>query len=125
MSSRGYPNCSGCGRPSGGEEYCARCEDRAERAAAEEAALEDLRGSVQIGDVLVFKARPDQGNPYRWKTDPNYVSGKERAEALELFRDGEEESGWEYWFAPACGGARQITSPLEIKWPTDRFGRAR
>lgn len=68
--------------------------------------------NVTTGDVLVFRGRPIDENPYKFANDRNYVHGGERAAALALFAAGGGiTAGYSFWFAPAEGGCRELHRP--------------
>lgn len=56
---------------------------------------------------------PPEGNPYLRGVD---LMGHERATALYRWRDGLPVADYTFWYAPACGGARQLTDPAEVEW---------
>lgn len=65
----------------------------------------------QIGDVYVVPASLD--NPYKYAGAAS--TGRERVRLLKLFRDGQDPTGWQLWFAPMSGGAKRITIE-EVDW---------
>lgn len=69
---------------------------------------------MHIGDVLVHRSEIPRSNPYIGES----LCGKERVEALRCFKYGGDTSQYTFWFAPSCGGARQITDPVEVNWET-------
>jgi len=66
-----------------------------------------------IGDVIVHKGMPPDGNPYRIFG----LIGDERMIALLEFHDTGESAGHTFWHAPCSGGARQITKD-DVRWDT-------
>ncbi len=70
---------------------------------------------ITIGDVLVHAGMPPENNPYRgFRT--TYRSGDVRVAALQAFKNETDTSGFTFWYAPAAGGARQLTTPTGIDW---------
>jgi hypothetical protein len=67
-----------------------------------------------IGDILVFKGVPESNNPYKGSS----LMGEERKSALTAFKHKEKTECYTFWFAPSCGGAKQVLSPDEINWST-------
>ncbi|MBI3863042.1 MAG: hypothetical protein HY290_14215 [Planctomycetia bacterium] len=67
-----------------------------------------------IGDVHVSRGEPPHGNPYL-DTSKN-MEIDDRPNALRMFRDTGEMGQYTFGHAPACGGARRITSRDEIDW---------
>jgi hypothetical protein len=66
--------------------------------------------SVHIGDVLVHRGEPRNGNPYLGQS----LIGEERVAALRIFKAGGNEA-YTFWYAPACGGAFRIEAS-EVDW---------
>lgn len=64
-----------------------------------------------IGNVLVTEAPTE--NPYRYRGILSI--GTMRRHALAAFRDGEDTTGMELWYAPAFGGACRIRRD-EVDW---------
>lgn len=58
---------------------------------------------MDIGDIAVVPAGTK--NPYTVS-----ICGKERAEQLRKFFNGEETPEYEFWYAPSCGGAKKLNS---------------
>lgn len=68
------------------------------------------RDNVTIGNIVVVPV--GTVNPYRASL-PNDPCGTKRSELLHRFFMGESTEGYEFWYAPCCGGARKITSSDE------------
>ncbi len=71
-----------------------------------------------IGDVVVHRGEPPDGNPYRGQS----LAGSERVAALLAFRDGCPCSEYTFWYAPCCGGARRCRRD-DVEWGTLLRGR--
>lgn len=69
-----------------------------------------------IGDCLVHRGMPRDGNPYTVHSADTALNGDERRRALHAFRDGEDTSEFTYWYGPCGGGAFQITDPTLVLW---------
>lgn len=67
-----------------------------------------------IGDVGVHWGEPPGGNPYRVHS----LMGNERWLALTNFKNGEDTTGYTFWYSPCCGGAERITDPTKVNWET-------
>jgi len=83
--------------------------------------------SYTIGDVIVHRGEPHDGNPHHgigssYDKDAERpftaLIGDERREALRKFKHGEPTSEFTYWYAPYSGGIRHIKHPVEIDWET-------
>jgi hypothetical protein len=74
---------------------------------------------AHIGDVLVHRGEPADGNPYHGQS----MCGPARAAALRAFRDGDAKAcePYTFWHAPASGGARRITA-AEVDWESSGIG---
>lgn len=64
-----------------------------------------------IGDVLICRGMPKDGNPYG-----KSIMGNERKANLLAFKNGEPTEGYTFWHGPANSGSRQIFSPDEVDW---------
>lgn len=64
-----------------------------------------------IGDVIVTLKGAE--NPYR-----SGLTGVPRVLALRALYEGPEPSAFDFWIAPACGGARKVQNLSEIDWRT-------
>lgn len=71
-----------------------------------------MRARPTIGDVLVHKGEPPDGNPYHGQT----LMGPERQYALVRFMDGEDTTGYTFWYGPFGGGAYRIETPEQVDW---------
>lgn len=73
---------------------------------------------ASIGDVIVWRGEPPDGNPYyrrAFATGPFSLMGDERAAALAKFALDVDTSEYTFWHAPFSGGARKI-SAAEVNW---------
>ena len=71
-----------------------------------------MDGWIHIGDVLVHRGEPPNGNPYGTS-----LCGPERVKALKAFKEGRPLEGYTYWYGPHSGGACKII-PDEVNWET-------
>ena len=69
-----------------------------------------------VGDVLVHKGNPPEGDPYKGKS----VMFSERVEALRKFKHGEDVGDLTFWYAPWLGGAGVCTRE-EVNWGTSNI----
>lgn len=82
-----------------------------------------------IGDCIVHKGFPPDGNPYGCRAPkdprqpdvqpysrPSGLSGIDRRDALHAFKHGEDTSEFTFWYAPCGGGAFQIVNPAVVLW---------
>lgn len=79
------------------------------------------KNRTAIGDVIVTLSGAI--NPYK-----SGLMGLPRVLALRAFYEGYEfsEPAFDFWIAPACGGARKIQNLSEINWETmdrDNIGK--
>ena len=72
---------------------------------------------AHIGDVVVHRGEPKNGNPY----SPGGLLGSVRRLALLVFRTGAPIAEFTFWYAPASGGARRIQAS-EVDWETSGVG---
>lgn len=71
-----------------------------------------MRTKYHVGDVI---PRGDfVTNPYSGGYGP---VGETRRELLVKFKAGEPTPGWNWWYAPAHGGAHRITRD-DVDWET-------
>ena len=69
--------------------------------------------AINIGDITVVPKGTT--NPYL----KGYL-GSVRSEALRKWFTGEPMPGFEFWFAPACGGAYKLESPKDTDVDADQ-----
>ncbi|MBN2257831.1 MAG: hypothetical protein JW704_08400 [Anaerolineaceae bacterium] len=69
---------------------------------------------IQIGSIEVVPEGTI--SPYR----VTGYCGKARSEALRKWFMGEPTPGLEFWYAPACGGARKLSGPEETDVDADQ-----
>jgi len=70
-----------------------------------------MRKKPNIGDVLICRGMPEDGNPYG-----KSIVGQERKDNLVAFKNGYSTEGYTFWYGPASGGCHQIFSPSEVDW---------
>jgi hypothetical protein len=72
-----------------------------------------LRPLYHIGDVVVIRGEPPEGNPYRGES----LCGPFRKTALSAFKAGHSTPELSFWYAPSFGGARRI-GRADVDWET-------
>lgn len=68
---------------------------------------------TDLGDIAVVPEGTK--NPYTAES----LVGKSRSELLGRFFTGGDTSGFEFWIAPACGGAKKISTADEANVDPD------